>query len=374
MRIQIKNIKFTPVRLPLAKTLKLRKVLDSGEVVTKKFDAFTAWVCEVYTNEYYGQGYTYTVPLDEGVEIYQDLNSNYLCQLLHKDLDEAFGLLNHHKQYLTSDYQRSSRFYHYFLSAIDVALWDIKLQSTNQSLASLFDVKAEEAPVYGSCGWLSYSIDELLADCQYFVNNNVSIYKIQIGGTQDEQRLKALSDCFGDRIKIAVDANQVLNYQEASEKLKLLEKYNIVFFEEPVAGDGYSDLFNLAKQSSIHLASGENRLSLESVINLCNSQAVKFIQPDIVRCGGVSEIMPLKNLCDKNMLCLAMHLNHEYSVSVAPGFSNYLIEYADFFPKNHGYFTFDFSLNKNGCIAIPGKIGTGVRLSPFVLDSLVIKY
>lgn len=374
MTLFVKHIHFTPVKLPLAKTLKLLKVLDNGSVVTKQFNSFIAWVCEVYTDDYYGQGYTYTIPLDEGVEIYQDLNNNYLFQLLHKGLDEAFDLLNQHKQHLINHSLRSSRFYHYFLSAIDIALWDIKLQSSNQSLASLFGVKEKEAPVYGSCGWLSYSIDELLADCQYFVNNNVFIYKIQIGGTQDEQRLKALRDCFGDRIEIAVDANQVLSYQQASAKLKLLEKYNIVFFEEPISGDSNSDLLNLAKQSSIPLASGENRLSLDSIINLCDSKLVKLIQPDIVRCGGISEIMQLKNLCDKNNLCLAMHLNHEYSVSVAPGFSNYLIEYAEFFPKNHGYFTFDLALNKNGCVAVPSQIGTGVRLSPFVLDSLVIKY
>lgn len=353
----IERVRFIPVKLPLAKPLPLRKHRKNThpEVVTTH--DVTAWVCEITTDEQTGQGHTYSIPLPAGQRLVRDIENHCLPALRQSSFEEYLARFPNVIHWAK---QQANHHLMYLLSALDLAVWDAALKHQSQSLAEHVGITVKQAPVYGSCGFAAYSLDELIADCQSFMDQGVRCYKLQVGTENDALRLKALREVFGEGLCLLADANQALSYEQALATASLLDEWGVQWFEEPVLGDKDSDLQRLAQQSQVSLASGENRLFFEEFEALAQQSFVRYWQPDIVRCGGVSAVKPILALCEAQGQSVAMHLNPEYAVSLSPSVSSYFIEYLPFFPRH--YFTQDFSIN-DGAMSIPNVAGTGVKFS-----------
>ena len=247
------------------------------------------------------------------------------------------------------------------LSAIDTAVWDAYAISKNISLSSMLGKKIDEIPVYGSGGWLSLSDKELIKEGENYRKLGISAYKIKIGGERDKERLSLLKEEMGDHFDIYVDANQSFSVTEAIETAKWLRDFEVKWFEEPVLSDCPWELEAVASNSKVPIAAGENVYFRWGFEDLCQRKAALYLQPDIGRCGGVTEWIRIAELADNYELQLTSHLLHEISVSlISPFDCGFAVEYMNFFKDNP--YTEDFSV-KNGKIKIPSAPGHGVQFS-----------
>ena len=139
------------------------------------------------------------------------------------------------------------------LSAVDIALWDLKAKHFNVPLYQLLGPYTESVPVYGSGGWTHFDLDELVAEQTRYVDRGFKAVKMKVGKDfgkserEDIERLAAVRDAVGDDIEIYVDANNGYYAKQAIYMGKAFEEYRVGWFEEPVLADDIDGLAAVAK-------------------------------------------------------------------------------------------------------------------------------
>ena len=254
------------------------------------------------------------------------------------------------------------------LSAVDIACWDILAKAAEMPLHQLLGGFRRRVPVYGSGSWITLEDDELVEECQSFAGQGIGAYKMKIGGARDRDRVALLRREMGDDFTLYVDANQRFNVREAVEASQWLADFGVAWFEEPVLADSVDDLAEVASASAIPIAAGENVYFRWGFRELCERRAAAYLQPDVVRCGGVTEWMKVAHLADAYNLSLTSHLIHELHISlVGASAAGYLVEYMDFFSEN--VFTHEFSVT-DGHMDVPSAPGHGVAFDQKALARL----
>ena len=247
------------------------------------------------------------------------------------------------------------------LSAVDTAVWDAAAKYSGLPLNLILGGNGQKVPVYGSGGWLSMSNSELVEEALRYAEMGVPAYKLKIGGEHDQERLKLLRRETGDNFTLYVDANQTYSAEDAINAAEWLSDYNVAWLEEPVLADCPWELEKVAAKSKVPLAAGENVYFNWGFQDLCNRQAVEYLQPDVGRCGGVTEWIKIARLADANDLRLTSHLLHEVSAClINPFTSGVAVEFMNLFQTNP--FTWDYSVT-SGHITLPELAGHGVEFS-----------
>jgi len=100
------------------------------------------------------------------------------------------------------------------LSAVDVALWDLKARLLGLPLVALLDRAHEEVPVYGSGGFTSYSLERLAEQLAGWVEEGIPRVKLKVGREPERERLDAVRNAVLDAA-LYVDANGAFSRKEA---------------------------------------------------------------------------------------------------------------------------------------------------------------
>ncbi len=217
------------------------------------------------------------------------------------------------EMYLRSlDYGRSGVF-QAAVSAIDVALWDLKGKILNQPVSVLLGgVKNPEIHPYAT-GLYFERVDDLekkLVDeaLGYKKEGFRAIkMKVGLGIEQDLQYVKAVREAIGDDIKLMIDANHAYSYKEALELALKVEKYNISWFEEPVSPEDYDGYRRLRLRTSIPIAGGECEYLKHGFKRLFDNDSVDIAQPDICATGGLTEVKRITSLAQTYSKDLVPH-------------------------------------------------------------------
>ena len=255
------------------------------------------------------------------------------------------------------------------LSAVDIAAWDIVAKHAELPLHTLLGGFEPNVPVYGSGGWHDLSDDELVSECEAFAALGISSYKYKIGSPRDLERTRLLRRAMGDDYTLLADANQRFNVREAIDSSAMLADYGVAWIEEPVLADTLDDLAEVAASSRVATAAGENAYFSWGFREMCERRAVSYLQPDIARCGGVTEFRKIGALADAFELSLSSHLWHELSISVVGAARRgWACEYTELIPK--GTFTREFPV-VDGRIAVPDVPGHGVEFNSDALQRWV---
>ena len=125
------------------------------------------------------------------------------------------------------------------ISAVDVALWDLKARLLDLPLVTLLGGIREEVPAYGSGGFTSYSIDQLQSQLAGWVHDGINRVKMKIGREPhcDVERVCAARQAIGDRAELFVDANGAYSRKLALTLAEQFVAYDVRWFEEPVSSD-----------------------------------------------------------------------------------------------------------------------------------------
>jgi L-alanine-DL-glutamate epimerase-like enolase superfamily enzyme len=248
------------------------------------------------------------------------------------------------------------------LSAVDIASWDLVGKAAGLPVHTLLGGFRDDVPVYGSGGWHSLSDAELIAECQAYAANGITAYKYKIGTGRDRDRTALLRREMGDGFTLLADANQRFTVTEALETARMLAEHGVAWFEEPVLADSSDDLAEVAAASPVPVAAGENVYFRWGFREICDRRAAAYLQPDVGRCGGITEFSKIAHLADAFNLALSSHLWHELSISlVGAAPSGFMVEYAELIPPDA--LTQPFVVS-DGKIRVPDVPGHGVELTP----------
>lgn len=259
----------------------------------------------------------------------------------------------------------------YALAALDIAAWDLFAKVEQKPLHKLLNHQSSDSVrIYGTTGWLSLNEKELIDECEKYARLGINGFKIRLGRPDDFQRVSAVRKAMGDDYLLMLDATQQFSVTSAIEISKKMAELNITWFEEPV-GNVINDLVAVKHGSTIPIAAGENIFSVSDFDEVCKTGAVDILQPDIIRCGGITGFIEIAKKIELYHLLLCNHLLPELSISIIAAFSNcYFLEYDDLLPSD--IFTESFTI-QNGCMQVPMSIGTGVTLNDAVIQSYEIK-
>jgi L-alanine-DL-glutamate epimerase-like enolase superfamily enzyme len=188
------------------------------------------------------------------------------------------------------------------LSAVDIALWDLRGKALGEPVWRLLGGSRKSVPCYVTCGLPNFSPDELGEVAKYWVNQGFGGVKLVVGLAaryhassftnlgqalrDDVARVRAVREAVGDGIEIAVDINCELDDASALALARLLAPYDIAFIEEPIQDNDPARTAAFRRASPIAVATGQSIGSLSKFGALLANDAVDVLQPNVVNCGG----------------------------------------------------------------------------------------
>ena len=154
-------------------------------------------------------------------------------------------------------------------------------------------VAIEGHPAYTSSpGWLGYSDERLSELCAEAVRAGFPLVKLKVGAdpARDRERCRIARDVVGDRVRIAVDANQVWGVGEAIERINELADFDITWVEEPTSPHDVRGLATVRKSvAPIAIAAGEHVPNRVVFKQMLQEQSIDVMQIDACRVAGVNE-------------------------------------------------------------------------------------
>ena len=197
------------------------------------------------------------------------------------------------------------------ISAVDVALWDLKARLLDVSLLGLLGKIRDHVPVYGSGGFTSYSLEQLQNQLSGWAAAGMRWVKMKIGRdpAADLERVSAARSAIGPGVELFVDANGAYDRKQALLQAERFAAHRVSWFEEPVSSDDLEGLRLIRDRApaEMNIAAGEYGYDLVYFRRMLEAGAVDVLQADATRCGGISGFMMVAALCQARSMLLSAH-------------------------------------------------------------------
>ena len=185
------------------------------------------------------------------------------------------------------------------VSAVDVALWDLRARLLGVCLADALPRFHEGVPVYGSGGFTSYSPQRLREQLEGWVEARLSRVKVKVGREpeRDPDRLALCRKAIGDGVELMVDANGAFAPKRALREAQRYAEYRVAYLEEPVSSDDRAGLAFVREHgpAGMAIAAGEYEWGLQQLGEL--ARCVDIVQADVTRVGGITNLLRADGVC-----------------------------------------------------------------------------
>lgn len=257
------------------------------------------------------------------------------------------------------------------ISAVDIALWDLKGKTFGLPLYRLLGRVRDRVPVYGSGGFTDLSTDELVKEQVGWLERGLQRVKMKVAKdfgqaeTEDLARLRAVREAVGDTTEIYVDANNGYYAKQATGMARRFEEFDVRWFEEPVLADDIPGLAKVARSTHIPIATGEHEYTRYGFRDLITHDAADILQPDVVRVGGITEWMKIAHLAQAFNLPVAPHNAQLVHLHLGCSTPNFLVlEYLATFEVGDRLWYREVPELADGYLAPLERPGLGLELDP----------
>ena len=248
------------------------------------------------------------------------------------------------------------------MSGIDMALWDIRGKAVGWPLHKLLGGKSRKVPAYAGGISLGYQPPEsLVQEAKGFVAAGFRALKLRIGDSvkADVSRVEAVRAALGPEIDILTDANSNYSLSDARRAMPAFAACNVGWLEEPFSAHDYR-LYREAKGfAPVPFAAGENHYTRFEFSRLIEEGAVEILQPDLSKCGGITEALKIAAMASAYKLPIHLHTSQGINMAATVQVLSSI--------ENSGYFETDCSLNnplREELIDPPIRVAADGTISP----------
>lgn len=256
------------------------------------------------------------------------------------------------------------------ISAIDIALWDLRGKAAKLPVMELIGVYSTRLRCYATGGYYraGYTLDDLVREMAGYVDQGFTAIKLKVGamsGRQDADRLRAVRKAVGDDVEILLDANGGWpDAVTAIAAMRRLEEFRPFWIEEPVRADNIEAMSRIAERIVTPVATGELEATRWAFAELLTRKAAAILQPDATVLGGVGEWLKVAHMASAFDVPIAPHYNWDIHTQLVAAIPNGLI--VEYFMRSSGVKLFDDLLENpihpvNGFIEPRREPGFGLR-------------
>jgi len=251
------------------------------------------------------------------------------------------------------------------LSAIDMALWDIKGKALNQSVCSLLGGYRDRAPTYAS-GALTrpLGIDYLAKAGPRLVDMGFKQMKMQLGAeptvAREVERVRVMREGIGEDIDLMCDINQLWNVNQAIEIGRRVEPYHLFWLEDVVAHDDFPGLARVADALTTPVAAGEYHYGITPFRHMLEARSIDIVMIDLLRVGGITQWRKVAGMAEAFNLPVVSHLIPEIHVHLVAAIPNGLT--VEYMPWTLRLFE-ETPPIQDGQLVVPQKPGLGLAFA-----------
>lgn len=243
------------------------------------------------------------------------------------------------------------------------------------------EMREQGFPAYTtSTGWLGYPDEKVRRLCREALAQGWTAFKMKVGQSLEDnvRRAALMRGEIGKERKLMMDANQCWDVPEAIRQMKELARFDPWWIEEPTSPDDVLGHAAIAKAiAPIGVATGEvchNRVIFKQLLQ---AQAIRFVQVDSCRMGGVNEVLSVLLMAAKfgvpvcphaggvGLCEYVQHLSIFDYVSVGGSLENRICEYVDHL---HEHFV-EPCVVENARYRAPLEPGYSIEIKPGSLDA-----
>ncbi len=197
------------------------------------------------------------------------------------------------------------------ISAVDVALWDLKAKLLGLPLARLLGSARTSCPIYGSGGFTSYDDRTLAAQLGGWAEQGFRAVKMKVGREtrRDRERVRIAREAVGADVALFVDANGAWSRKEALAEAEAFADSGVTWLEEPVSSEDLEGLRLIRDRApaGMEVTAGEYGYVPDDFRRLIQADCLDVLQADATRCGGITGILAMAALCEAFGLPLSTH-------------------------------------------------------------------
>jgi len=265
------------------------------------------------------------------------------------------------------------------LSGADIALWDILGKARGVPLYQLLGGKRrDKVPVYATALYPEEP-SKVVKRARAFAEQGFHGVKIKVGFDldQDVRIVRAVRQELGKDFVVMTDANQGYSVEVARKASDAFADCGAFWLEEPLFVEDIEGHALLRKKGRTPIAVGENLNMLYGFENFIVRGAVDFVQPDVARAGGITEIKKIAALAARHNVPVSFHTWGDgvalaASVHLSAAIENCIVMELDYTynPLREELLREPFRV-KDGFLLPPEKPGLGIELDPNALERFV---
>ena len=290
------------------------------------------------------------------------------------------------------------------ISGVDIALWDIVGQATRTPLYRLLGGYRDTLDAYASAGFYAGDKDAaaLAEEVGGYAERGFRTIKIKVGRNpdvmlnplydmhasdyatatleEDVERVRKAREAIGPGVRLAIDANNAWTPPVALRFMRLVEPYDVFWFEEPVATEDIEGSAEVARALDVPVAGYETETGLAGFRELIVRRAVDIVQPDVIWTGGITECRKVAALAQAFGLSVIPHVFSSAVASIAnmhfiAGLPNGgLLEFdQNPNPLRSELFEEPIEVRRDGTVRLPERPGLGVTLNQATVDRYRVK-
>ncbi len=262
------------------------------------------------------------------------------------------------------------------LSAIDIALWDIKGKALDQPLWRLLGGARERVPTYASGSLRRGLTDEQAATAaRRLVDKGFVEMKTQMAlpgdpsPAEEVRRVRAVRDAIGPDIKLMCDINQRWRPEQAIEIGKRVEDVGLFWLEDVTACDDYQGLARINAALATPIAGGEYVWGIVPFRHMIEARSVDIVMIDLVRVGGITQWIKVAGMAEAFNLPVVSHVIPEMHLHLIAAVPNGLtVEYMPWMLKLYQ----ETPAIERGQLVLPSKPGLGLTFDEAAITSFTV--